>query len=122
MKIPDIKTSLPGPKAKAIVDRDEKFTAPAYGRVYPLVVKQGRGCVIEDVDGNLFLDFMAGIAVANTGHAHPRVVKAIEEQARKLLHICGSDFYYPVMVELMEKLASITPGEGKKRVLLTNSG
>lgn len=122
MKIPHIKTPLPGPKAKAIVERDEKFTAPAYGRVYPLVVKQGRGCVIEDVDGNLFLDFMAGIAVANTGHAHPRVVKAIEEQARKFLHICGSDFYYEPMVELAEKLARLAPGKGGKKVFFTNSG
>ena len=115
MKIPHIKTALPGPKAKAIVERDEKFTAPAYGRVYPLVVKEGRGCVIEDVDGNLFLDFMAGIAVANTGHAHPRVVKAIEAQARKFLHICGSDFYYEPMVELAEKLARLAPGKGARK-------
>ena len=122
MKVPDIKTSLPGPKAKALIERDEKRTAPAYGRVYPLVVKQGRGCVIEDVDGNLFLDFMAGIAVANTGHAHPRVVKAIEEQARKFLHICGSDFYYEPMVELAEKLARIAPGKDGKKVFFTNSG
>lgn len=122
MKIPHIKTVLPGPKAKAIVERDEKCTAPAYGRVYPLVVKEGRGCVIEDVDGNLFLDFMAGIAVASTGHAHPRVVKAIEEQARKFLHICGSDFYYEPMVELAEKLARIAPGKGGKKVFFTNSG
>jgi len=122
MKIPDIKTALPGPKAKAIVERDEKTTAPAYGRVYPLVVKQGRGCVIEDVDGNLFLDFMAGIAVANTGHAHPRVVQAIEEQARKFLHICGSDFYYEPMVELAEKLSQLAPGAGGKKVFFTNSG
>jgi len=122
MKIPHIKTALPGPKAKAIVERDEKFTAPAYGRVYPLVVKEGRGCVIEDVDGNLFLDFMAGIAVANTGHAHPRVVKAIEAQARKFLHICGSDFYYEPMVELAEKLARLAPGKGGKKVFFTNSG
>jgi len=122
MKIPHIKTPLPGPKAKALVERDRQCTAQAYGRVYPLVVKEGRGCVIEDVDGNLFLDFMAGIAVANTGHAHPRVVKAIEEQARKFLHICGSDFYYEPMVQLAELLARIAPGKGSKRVFFTNSG
>ena len=122
MKIPHIKTPLPGPKAKAIVERDEKFTAPAYGRVYPLVVKEGRGCAIEDVDGNLFLDFMAGIAVASTGHSHPRVVKAIEEQARKFLHICGSDFYYEPMAELAEKLSRLAPGKGGKKVFFTNSG
>src|SRR5689334_11592780 len=122
MKAPLIKTSLPGPKAKAIVDRDHQVTAPAYGRVYPLVVKQAAGMVVEDVDGNLFLDFMAGIAVASTGHSHPQVVKAIEEQAKKFLHICGSDYYYEPMVELAEKLGRLAPGAGAKKVFFTNSG
>ena len=122
MKIPNIKIKPPGPKAKAIVEKDQRYTAPAYGRVYPLVVKEGRGMVIEDVDGNLFLDFMAGIAVASTGHSHPKVVKAIEEQARKFLHICGSDFYYEPMAELTEKLSRIAPGRSPKKVFLTNSG
>jgi 4-aminobutyrate aminotransferase len=122
MKIPNIKIKPPGPKAKAIVERDQHYTAPAYGRVYPLVVKEGRGMVIEDVDGNLFLDFMAGIAVASTGHSHPQVVKAIEEQACKFLHICGSDFYYEPMAALAEKLSRIAPGVSPKKVFLTNSG
>ena len=122
MKVPHIKTALPGPKAKAIVERDRHYSAPAYGRVYPLVVKEGRGMVIEDVDGNLFLDFMAGIAVASTGHSHPRVVEAIEAQARKFLHICGSDYYYEPMVNLAEKLSRLAPGTGKKKVFFTNSG
>jgi 4-aminobutyrate aminotransferase len=122
MKAPNIKVTPPGPKAKAIVEKDQRYTAPAYGRVYPLVVKEGRGLVIEDVDGNLFLDFMAGIAVASTGHSHPKVVKAIEEQARKFLHICGSDFYYEPMAELAEKLSRIAPGRSPKKVFLTNSG
>ena len=122
MKAPLIKTGLPGPRAKAIVDRDEKVTAPAYGRVYPLVVKQARGMVVEDVDGNLFLDFMAGIAVASTGHSHPRVVRAIEEQARKFLHICGSDYYYEAMVDLAERLNRLAPGAAPKKVFFTNSG
>ena len=122
MKAPNIKVAPPGPKAKAIVEQDQRYTAPAYGRVYPLVVKEGRGMVIEDVDGNLFLDFMAGIAVASTGHSHPKVVKAIEEQARKFLHICGSDFYYEPMAELAEKLSRIAPGRSPKKVFLTNSG
>ena len=122
MKAPHIKTPLPGPKAKAIVERDHRYTAPAYGRVYPLVVKEGRGMVIEDVDGNLFLDFMAGIAVASTGHSHPRVVQAIEAQARKFLHICGSDYYYEPMVDLAEKLSRLVPGTGPKKVFFTNSG
>jgi 4-aminobutyrate aminotransferase len=122
MKIPHIKVKPPGPKAKAIVEKDQRYTAPAYGRVYPLVVKEGRGMVIEDVDGNLFLDFMAGIAVASTGHSHPVVVRAIEAQARKFLHICGSDFYYEPMAELAETLGRMAPGLSAKKVFLTNSG
>ncbi|HEY7320028.1 MAG TPA: acetyl ornithine aminotransferase family protein [Candidatus Binatia bacterium] len=122
MKVPDIKVTPPGPKAKAIIEKDQRFTAPAYGRVYPLVVKNGKGVVIEDVDGNLFLDFMAGIAVASTGHSHPKVVKAIEEQARRFLHICGSDFYYEPMAELAERLSRLAPGTSPKKVFLTNSG
>ncbi len=122
MKIPDIKVKPPGPKARALIEKDEKFSAPAYGRAYPLVVKEGRGMVIEDVDGNLFSDFMAGIAVASTGHSHPQVVKAIEEQARKFLHICGSDFYYEPMAELVEVLSRLAPGGGTKKIFLTNSG
>jgi len=122
MKAPLIKTALPGPKAKAIVERDHRYTAPAYGRVYPLVVERAQGMVVEDVDGNLFLDFMAGIAVASTGHSHPRVVKAIEEQAKKFLHICGSDYYYEPMVELAETLNRLAPGAAPKKVFFTNSG
>jgi len=122
MKSPDIKTALPGPKAKAIIERDHQYTAPAYGRVYPLVVKEGRGMVVEDVDGNLFLDFMAGIAVCSTGHSHPRIVKAIEEQARKFLHICGSDYYYEPMADLAETLNRLAPGAAPKKIFFTNSG
>jgi 4-aminobutyrate aminotransferase len=122
MQIPQIKVKPPGPKAREIIDRDLRFTAPAYGRVYPLVVEQGHGCAVEDVDGNLYLDFMAGIAVASTGHAHPKVIEAIEQQARKLLHICGSDFYYEPMVTLVEKLSGLAPGPWAKKVFLTNSG
>ncbi|MBI1993100.1 MAG: acetyl ornithine aminotransferase family protein [Deltaproteobacteria bacterium] len=122
MKVPHIKVTPPGPKAREIVERDQKYSAPAYGRVYPLVVKEGRGAVIEDVDGNLFLDFTAGIAVTATGHSHPQVVRAIEEQARKFLHFCGSDFYYEPMAELAEKLCRLAPGSSPKKVFLTNSG
>ena len=122
MKAPLIKTTLPGPKAKAIIERDHQVTAPAYGRVYPLVVKQAQGMIVEDVDGNSFLDFMAGIAVASTGHSHPRVVQAIAEQAKKFLHICGSDYYYDPMVELAEKLNRLAPGSAPKKVFFTNSG
>jgi 4-aminobutyrate aminotransferase len=120
--VPLIRTKLPGPRAQAIIEKDRQYTAPAYGRVYPLVVNRGRGMVVEDVDGNLFLDFMAGIAVANTGHSHPRVVRAIEEQSDKFLHICGSDFYYEPMAQLAEKLSQLAPGAGTKKVFFTNSG
>jgi 4-aminobutyrate aminotransferase len=122
MKAPHIRVKPPGPKAKEIVARDHQYTASAYGRVYPLVVKRAQGTTVEDVDGNAFLDFMAGIAVANTGHCHPEVVAAIEEQARKFLHICGSDFYFEAMGALAEKLARIAPGAGAKKIFLTNSG
>jgi len=122
MKAPHIKVKPPGPKAQQLVDRDRQYTTPAYGRVYPLVVKRAQGMMVEDVDGNIFLDFMAGIAVANTGHCHPRVVAAIEEQARKFLHICGSDFYFESMVALAEKLAQIAPGTRTKKIFLANSG
>lgn len=122
MKAPHIKVKPPGPKAREIVARDHQVTAPAYGRVYPLVVKRAQGMTVGDVDGNVYLDFMAGIAVNSTGHCHPEVVAAVEEQAGKFLHICGSDFYFEVMVTLAEKLAQIAPGAGAKKIFLTNSG
>src|SRR3954468_17636849 len=119
---PHFATPLPGPKARALMARDEKYSSPSYTRDYPLVVDRALGSAVQDVDGNRFLDFAAGIAVCATGHCHPQVVSAIEQQARKLLHICGSDFYYPSMVEIMEKLAAIVPGPGIKKTFLTNSG
>ena len=119
---PEIKTAVPGPEAKIWIERDEKHCSSSYTRDYPLVVKRAVGSVVEDVDGNRFLDFAAGIAVCATGHCHPKVVEAIEQQARSLIHICGSDFYYPVMSELMERLCDLVPGDRPKRVFLTNSG
>src|SRR5437773_11081750 len=118
MNAPYIKIKPPGPKALALIEKDRRHTAPAYGRVYPLVVKAGRGTVIEDIDGNLFLDFMAGIAVTGTGHSHPKVVKAIEEQARKFLHVCGSDFDYEPMVQLGEEWAELSSGHSLNNVFL----
>ena len=109
-KLPHLVTPLPGPKAQQVVERDGRVVSPSYTRDYPLVVKRGRGAVIEDVDGNSFLDFAAGIAVVSTGHCHPEVVAAIQKQASELIHMSGTDFYYPNMVELAEKLASIAPG------------
>src|SRR3954470_4030015 len=102
--VPHLATSLPGPKAAAFIERDERHSSPSYTRDWPLVVDRAAGLTVQDVDGNRFLDFAAGIAVCATGHCHPQVVAAITEQSQKLLHICGSDFYYPSMVEVMEKL------------------
>jgi len=119
---PWIETPLPGPIAREWIDRDQRSSSPSYTRDYPLVVQRAVGSVVEDVDGNRFLDLTAGIAVCATGHCHPKVVAAIEAQARSLIHICGSDFYYPPMAELMEKLAGLVPSDVPKRVFLTNSG
>jgi len=121
-KLPHLITELPGPKAKKLVERDHHVVSPSYTRDYPLVAKVGRGATVEDVDGNIFLDFAAGIAVVATGHCHPEVVAAIQKQAGELIHMSGTDFYYPSMVELAEKLASIAPGKEPKRVYFGNSG
>ena len=121
-KLPHLVTTLPGPKAKQLVELDATVVSPSYTRDYPLVAKIGRGAMIEDVDGNKFLDFAAGIAVCATGHCHPDVVAAIQKQASELIHMSGTDFYYPNLVELAEKLASIAPGKEAKRVYFGNSG
>jgi len=122
MKIPHIVTPLPGPKAKQIVERDHRVVSPSYTRDYPLVAKSGSGAMVEDVDGNTFLDFAAGIAVVATGHCHPQVVAAIQKQAAELIHMSCTDFYYEGTVELAEKLGSIAPGKDPKRVYFGNSG
>src|ERR1700746_3160099 len=122
MKLPQLLTALPGPKGKALGERAPRVISAAYTRDYPLVAKTGRGAMIEDVDGNTFLDFAAGIAVVATGHCHPEVVAAIQRQAAELIHMSGTDFYYPNLVELAEKLASIAPGKEPKRVYFGNSG
>ena len=119
---PHIVTAPPGPKGRAIVDKDRAWTSHCYIKEYPLVIARGSGTMVEDVDGNRFLDFMAGIAVASTGFSHPKVVQAVQEAAARFLHICGSDFYYDAMAALCERLARIAPGPTKKRVFLTNSG
>ena len=120
--VPQIVTSLPGPKAAAWLARDLRVLSPSYTRMYPLVVARGYGSTIEDVDGNRFLDFTAGIAVTSTGHAHPDVVAAIADQAQQLIHMSGTDFYYPPEIELAERLAKLAPGATPKRVFFTNSG
>src|SRR5262245_7058931 len=120
--VPDIKTALPGPKAKALIERDKSVVSPSYTRGYPLVIERGSGAVVEDVDGNLFLDCAAGIAVNSTGHSHPDVVKAITAQAGKFLHMSGTDFYYEPQVRLGEELAAIAPIRGGVRSFFGNSG
>src|SRR5215208_550869 len=122
MKAPDIKTALPGPKAKAIIDRDANVVSPSYTRDYPLVIARGQGAIVEDVDGNTFLDCTAGIAVASTGHSHPDVVQAIVDQANKFLHMSGTDFYYEPQVRLAEELSAIAPMRGPHRSFFGNSG
>jgi 4-aminobutyrate aminotransferase len=119
---PHIKTPLPGPKAKAIIDRDRAVVSPSYTRGYPLVIDHASGCIVEDVDGNRFLDCAAGIAVNSTGHSHPAVVKAIADQAGRFIHMSGTDFYYEPQVRLAEELASIAPFEGGARSFFGNSG
>src|SRR5262252_1790573 len=109
MAVPDIKTPLPGPKAKALIARDREVVSPSYTRGYPLVIERASGSTVEDVDGNLFLDCAAGIAVNSTGHSHPEVVRAVTEQAGRFLHMSGTDFYYDVQVRLAEEIAAITP-------------
>ncbi len=123
LDLPQIVTPLPGPRAKAIVERDHKVLSPSYTRDYPLVIDRALGCMIDDVDGNRFLDFNAGIAVTATGHCHPQVVKAIQRQSERLIHMSGTDFYYENMVQLAEKLAAIAPlGDAARRVYFGNSG
>jgi 4-aminobutyrate aminotransferase len=122
MTAPDIKTTLPGPKAKALIERDAKYVSPSYTRGYPLVIARGEGAVVEDVDGNRFLDCAAGIAVNSTGHSHPDVVRAIVDQAQKFLHMSGTDFYYEPQVRLAEEIASIVPMPGGVKSFFANSG
>ncbi len=119
---PQIVTPPPGPKARAIVERDQRYTSTCYLKEYPLAIAGGRGAMVEDVDGNRYLDFMAGIAVSATGYNHPAVVAAVQQQAGRFLHICGSDFYFEGMAALAERLATLAPGAEAKRVFLCNSG
>src|SRR6059036_3458082 len=120
--LPNLTGPLPGARARAIIERDERVVSPSYTRPYPLVVSRGEGAMVEDVDGNRFLDFNAGIAVVATGHCHPTVVEAIQQQAARLIHMSGTDFYYENMVTLAEKLAALAPGGGERRVYFGNSG
>ncbi|HXI44797.1 MAG TPA: aminotransferase class III-fold pyridoxal phosphate-dependent enzyme [Candidatus Acidoferrales bacterium] len=120
--IPDLVTAIPGPKARAHVAFDGEWTSPSLPRAYPLAPVRGLGMAIEDVDGNVFMDFAAGIAVNSTGHGHPRVLAAIREQASDLVHYSASDFYLPIYAETAREIARIAPMRGKLRTYLGNSG
>jgi 4-aminobutyrate aminotransferase len=120
--LPHLTGPLPGPRAAAIIARDAEVVSPSYTRGYPLVAAKGEGAIVEDVDGNRFLDFNAGIAVVATGHCHPEVVRAIQKQAARLIHMSGTDFYYEELVALAETLARIAPGDVPRRVSFGNSG
>ncbi len=121
-KVPDLRTDLPGPKAREVIARDRARVSTSYTRDYPFVIAKGSGAVVEDVDGNVFLDCTAGIAVASTGHSHPDVVRAITDQAQKFLHMSGTDFYYELQARLGEEVADIVPMAGPHRSFFSNSG
>jgi 4-aminobutyrate aminotransferase len=120
-KVPHVVTELPGPRARALIQADRDVVSPSLPRAYSLVADSAEGCTVTDVDGNRFLDFAAGIAVCSTGHCHPRVVQAIQDQAARLIHV-SADFYYPPYVQAATKLAEIAPGSDDWQVFLTNSG
>ncbi len=122
LPVPQISTPLPGPNGSALLARDKQYVSPSYTPMYPLFVERASGCVIRDVDGNYFLDFTAGIAVTNTGHCHPEVVAAIQDQAQTLIHMSGTDFYYRPQIDLAEQLAKLAPGPRPKKVFFANSG
>ncbi|MHC1744602.1 MAG: acetyl ornithine aminotransferase family protein [Syntrophobacteraceae bacterium] len=122
MRRPEIRTPLPGPKAAALIEQDSRYVSPSYTRGYPLVAEKGEGVWIRDPDGNTFLDLTAGIAVCTTGHCHPRVVEAITNQARQLLHMSGTDFYYTPQIVLARRLAELAPGAEPHKVFFGNSG
>ena len=121
-KLPELHMEVPGPRAREYVARDAAAISPSYTRSYPFVMDHGRGSLVWDVDGNRYIDFNAGIAVTATGHAHPDVVRAIQEQAEQFIHMSGTDFYYPVQIELAERLNGLAPGPAPKKLFFTNSG
>src|SRR4051812_37136070 len=120
--VPALKTALPGPNAGELLERDHRFRSPPSPRASPLGAARGSGAGTEDVDGTLSLDFTAGIAVASTGHCHPHVVAAVQDQAAKLIHMSGTDFYYQPQIDLAQRLAESAPGKSPKLVFFTNSG
>jgi 4-aminobutyrate aminotransferase len=121
-KLPHIKTALPGPKGRQVIESDLKYISPSLSRAYPMVAERGSGAIVEDPDGNTFLDFCAGIAVCSTGHCHPKVVEAIQKQAAELIHIAGTDFYHRHMPQLAERLVATMPQDHQWKVFFGNSG
>jgi len=121
-KVPKIVATPPGPKAKKILEEDERFLMQSFVRWYPLVVEKAEGCILTDVDGNEYIDLNAGIAVVSVGHRHPKVIEAIKEQCNRFLHYSLTDFYYNPAVELAKKLSKITPGKFEKKIFFCNSG
>jgi len=121
VKVPDIKVTPPGPKAKEIIARDHSYIATTT-KSAPIVVKRASGSIVEDVDGNFLIDFASGISVLNVGHAHPKVVEAISRQAAQFTHFAGTDFYYEIQTTLADRLGKITPGKHPKKVFFGNSG
>src|SRR4051812_45621135 len=122
-KRPEIRTALPGPIGQEIVAADHKYVTPSYPRPsFKLVADHAEGVWVTDVDGNIFLDCNAGVAVCSTGHCHPEIVRAIQDQAAQLIHMCGTDYYYRHMPELARKLDEIVPIEGATRTHFANSG
>src|SRR5271156_5842016 len=120
--LPHILTALPGPRAQAVIERDHKVISPSYTRGYPLVASRGEGAMVEDVDGNRFLDFSAGIAVTSTGHCHPEVVAAVQKQAAELIHMSGTDFHYELMPAVARRLSQVAPMPGPHKFFYGNSG
>lgn len=119
---PMIRVTPPGPNARKVLAKDRLYISPSYTRAYPLVIERGDGMFVDDVDGNRFLDFTAGVAVNTPGHAHPEIVRAIADQAARFIHMAGTDFYYRLQSDLAEKLSEIVPGAGRKMTFFTNSG
>jgi 4-aminobutyrate aminotransferase len=119
---PRLHTDIPGPRTREVVERDSQVASPSLPRAYDFAPLRGAGAMLEDVDGNVFLDFNAGIAVCSTGHSHPKVVNAIRRQSERLLHYSASDFYLPVYTKVCERLDKVSPISGPTRSFLTNSG
>jgi len=119
---PHIATPIPGPRARKIIARDKSVMSPSYTRAEPIVGEEGYGCYVRDVDGNVFLDLSSGMFVLNYGYSNPQLVRAVQQQAARLTHFAGTDFYYDAQVRLAERLCAITPGKFEKSVFFSNSG